>query len=145
MLARGGHRWERQMDTKELIEAVANNRDEDLFENALELLKDKKERDELIGFAVESTKNTEIVVPLLCDVLYLAGESGDDFGVAASATTLAIVLWAQDEKDGEIDGLLDLAETAQPDYSLLGLAKRMREADFEAETVKNAIEIAMAM
>jgi hypothetical protein len=55
------------------------------------------------------------------------------------------VKWTQDEKDGEIDGLLELAEMAQPDYSLLGLAKRMREADFEAETVKNAIEIAMAM
>jgi len=133
------------MDTKELIEAVANNRDEDLFENALELLKDKKERDELIGFAVESTKNTEIVVPLLRDVFYIAGESCDYLGVAASATSLAIVLWAQDEKDGEIDTLLAWADVAQPDYSLLGLAKRMREADFEAETVKNAIEIAMAM
>lgn len=144
MLARGGHRWERQMDTKELFETMVST-NKPILNDGLELLKSKKERDEIIGFAIESDENNALASTLLYGVLRLAGEGGDTLGVASSATSLAIVKWTQDEKDGEIDGLLEIAETAQPDYSLLDLAKQMRKAGFEAETVKNAIEIAMAM
>ena len=132
------------MDTKELFETVVST-NEPVLKYALELLKDKEKRDEIIGFAIESNENNALASTLLYGVLRLAGESGDDLGVAASATSLAIVKWTQDEKDGEIDSLLGWAELAQPDYSLLDLAKQMRKASFEAETVKNAIEIAMAM
>lgn len=132
------------MDTKELFETLVST-NKPVLNDGLELLKNKTERDEIIGFAIESDENNALASSLLYGVLRLAGDSGDDLGVAASATTLAIVKWAQDEKDGEIDGLLEIAEMAQPDYSLLDLAKQMRKASFEAETVKNAIEIAMAM
>ena len=132
------------MDTKELFETMVNT-NKPVLNDGLELLKDKKERDDLIGFAIESDENNALASSLLYGVLRVAGQLGDNLGVASSATTLAIVKWAQDEKDGDIDGLLELAETAQPDYSLLDLAKQMRKAGFEAETVKNAIEIAMAM